>query len=772
MFSVLRAGPKNPKGPKRPKFSEADRACIQDEWQENKSLNVSSEINNETYQIVFSDVQKEFKWIVLPEEISGNPEVLMIVSSNRDNFARRNVIRKSWMNSEKNKIVAEKRMKILFLVGIDSNNEKENTVVLKEAQLFGDMIVVDLEDNYRNLPFKSLTIMLYGQSKTPESVKLIGKIDEDVIFYPDQLTPLINDGTINMSISAIYGNKRNAGVEVSNKNKRSKWFIPKSSFKCQLLPSYLFGSFYLTTRNAAEQIVKSTKHRKFITVEDALISGLLAGDVGVENKQLPFIHMWDKLTPNSEESPSIEGRRGSLVRPPPPPEAAKTDKNSSASDEKNTDSGGDGGEKKNSKEKENKKKSKILPVKGSGEEEGDGGKNSKSKEEDKEKEKEKSTKKKKDGSSKSRKMRLSLKKLKDKSKKSKKVVEKKKDEEEEEDNEKPPEPGSDPRKIWAFKAAKMKCQSICKLHQDKIKGYMPPNCTYTAYEANPDLNRYTDVRCIEETRVILKNHERDYIHASWMRMPGKDQTTYITTQGPLPETLTDFWHMIYQEKISYVLMLCTLFEGGVEKCVLYYPEKLGEVVKFGRYEITLTECKEEAIAGTIWNALTVVDTADPASEPLYMNHVQVPWWPDQLAPEDARPMIELYKWVKNVNPKGTPICVHCSAGVGRTATFVGIDYATLRIMENPNIEMVEIVREMRAMRFQAVQSHMQFLFLYVALMQYFIDDGVVELNGRIEAFMTQYKKHAQRKLAKRAVQNQQGEKAAAEEKEKGGAIKA
>lgn len=488
-----------------------------------------------------------------------------------------------------------------------------------------------------------------------------------------------------------------------------------------------------------------------------------------------------KKEKNTPAAPTNEGRR-SLARPPPPPpapESGKTDKNSSASEEKNTDSLGDGEKdkmkSKDKVEKKEKKKSKILPVKSSGEEEGDGKTStaSKSKEEDKEKigskeekEKEKSAKNKKDGS-KSRKKLFSKKKLKEEKEKSKKVVKKKeKSESDDEDNEKPPEPGSDPRKIWAFKAAKMKCQAICKLHQDKIKGYMPPNCTYTAYEANPDLNRYTDVRCIEETRVILKNHDRDYIHASWMKMPGKDQTTYITTQGPLAETLVDFWHMIYQEKISYVLMLCTLFEGGVEKCVQYYPEKLGEVVKFGKYEISLTECKEEAIAGTIWNALTVVDTADQSSEPFYMNHVQVPWWPDQLAPEDARPMIELYKWVKNVNPKGTPICVHCSAGVGRTATFVGIDYATLRIMENPNIEMLDIVREMRAMRFQAVQSHMQFLFLYVALMQYFIDEGVVQLNGRIEAFMTQYKKHAQRKLAKRAVQNQQGEKAAAEEKEK------
>ncbi|CAP39443.1 Protein CBR-BRE-2.2 [Caenorhabditis briggsae] len=303
-----------------PKFSEADRACIQEEWQENKSLNVSSEINNETYQIVFADVQKEFKWIFLPKEISGNPDILMIVSSNRDNFARRNVIRKSWMNSDKNKIVAEKRMKILFLVGVNSENEKENTVVLKEAQLFGDMIVVDLEDTYRNLPYKSLTILLYGQSKAAESVKLIGKIDEDVIFYPDQLTPLINDGTINMSISTIYGNKRNAGVEVVNK-KTSKWFIPTSSFKCPLFPSYLYGPFYLTTRKAAERILKSTKHRKFISVckfalliivfflkilnfskqaEDALISGLLAGDVGVEKKHLLFIHMCDELTTDTE----------------------------------------------------------------------------------------------------------------------------------------------------------------------------------------------------------------------------------------------------------------------------------------------------------------------------------------------------------------------------------------------------------------------------------------------------------------------------------------
>lgn len=115
-----------------------------------------------------------------------------------------------------------------------------------------------------------------------------------------------------------------------------------------------------------------------------------------------------------------------------------------------------------------------------------------------------------------------------------------------------------------------------------------------------------------------------------------------------------------------------------------------------------------------------------------------------------------------------PLSLVCEVSEKRKVTIgcSGIDYATLRIMENPKIEMLDIVREMRGMRFQAVQSHMQFLFLHVALLEYFIEEGVVERTGRVEAFMDQYKKHAQKKLAKRAIQNQKEEKTAVEEKEK------
>ncbi|KAF1760048.1 hypothetical protein GCK72_008294 [Caenorhabditis remanei] len=282
-------------------FTQVDRACIQDEWQEKQSLNGTNAFSDDTYRIVFSDIQKTFHWIQVPQDY-GNPEILIIVSSNSDNFARRNVIRKTWMNSEKNKIIGEKQqMKVMFLVGVDAKNEAKNSVILREAEVFGDMIVVDLEDTYVNLTWKSISLLLYGHTKTPPSVKLIGKIDEDVIFYPDQLSNFIKDGTINMTSSSIYGEKWEAGVPVHHKDERSKWYIPKTSYKCRVFPSYLSGPFYLVTRKAAERITVSTKHRKFISVEDVFISGLLAGDVGVEKKSLPYLYMVDEATSDREK---------------------------------------------------------------------------------------------------------------------------------------------------------------------------------------------------------------------------------------------------------------------------------------------------------------------------------------------------------------------------------------------------------------------------------------------------------------------------------------
>ncbi|KJH43416.1 hypothetical protein DICVIV_10574 [Dictyocaulus viviparus] len=102
------------------------------------------------------------------------------------------------------------------------------------------------------------------------------------------------------------------------------------------------------------------------------------------------------------------------------------------------------------------------------------------------------------------------------------------------------------------------------------KKYTPQEYTFEHYKRNTAKNRkylycedyrYEDVICMDSNRVILKQRppDDDYIHASWMVMP--DGQRYICTQGPVQETLEDFWHMVITEQCCVVVMLCSLREG-------------------------------------------------------------------------------------------------------------------------------------------------------------------------------------------------------------------
>ena len=58
-----------------------------------------------------------------------------------------------------------------------------------------------------------------------------------------------------------------------------------------------------------------------------------------------------------------------------------------------------------------------------------------------------------------------------------------------------------------------------------------------------------------------------------------------------------------------------------------------------------------------------------------VTHLQTKKWADLTAPEDTRIMLDMVQAIRAIshardNPE--PILVHCSAGVGRTGTFIGV----------------------------------------------------------------------------------------------------
>ncbi len=95
-----------------------------------------------------------------------------------------------------------------------------------------------------------------------------------------------------------------------------------------------------------------------------------------------------------------------------------------------------------------------------------------------------------------------------------------------------------------------------------------------------DFNRWGDIKCFESTRVVLPE-PRDYIHANYVdgyRHPKK----FICTQGPLKQTINDFWRMIWQEKTVVIIALTKV---GGSKCELYLPEEQGTAMQYGGIKV-------------------------------------------------------------------------------------------------------------------------------------------------------------------------------------------
>ena len=59
------------------------------------------------------------------------------------------------------------------------------------------------------------------------------------------------------------------------------------------------------------------------------------------------------------------------------------------------------------------------------------------------------------------------------------------------------------------------------------------------------------------------------------------------TQGPLKNTVEDFWQMIWELKCYSIVQLCNSVEEGIEKCYIYWPTKEDEAMLYGRFYVRL-----------------------------------------------------------------------------------------------------------------------------------------------------------------------------------------
>jgi protein-tyrosine phosphatase len=292
----------------------------------------------------------------------------------------------------------------------------------------------------------------------------------------------------------------------------------------------------------------------------------------------------------------------------------------------------------------------------------------------------------------------------------------------------------------------------------------PADSEWARLDPDPTLDRYNNIHPWANNRVKLRVPEgfNDYINASPVTLvsTGGKQSTfkssiqdkYICMQGPKSQTVDHVWHMIWHEVATpynsspaVIIMLspthATMPDDPsrlFEKCYPYYPvdetssplvinekRELGEEFKATVKFVS----REPTIPGTPIEVRKLLMEVEGEDEEKPIWHYLYPSWPDfgALEEENVASILALMEISRQQNGKGeNPRVVHCSAGVGRTGTFVALEFLIGELQggawdawddgEHAGIDPVyEAVNQLRMQRKTMVQAYEQYAFLYEVL---------------------------------------------------------
>ncbi|XP_029500544.1 receptor-type tyrosine-protein phosphatase C isoform X3 [Oncorhynchus nerka] len=236
---------------------------------------------------------------------------------------------------------------------------------------------------------------------------------------------------------------------------------------------------------------------------------------------------------------------------------------------------------------------------------------------------------------------------------------------------------------------------------------------------NQPKNRYVDILPYDYNRVQLTsgNGETgcDYINASFID-GFKESKKYIAAQGPKEETVGDFWRMVWEQQSSIIVMVTRCEESSRNKCAQYWPSPEREVEIFEGFVVKLN--REEHCPDYIIRHLSLTNKREKSAE-REVTHIQFTSWPDHGVPGEPHLLLKLRRRVNAFkNLFSGPIVIHCSAGVGRTGTYMGIDAMMEGLEAEGRVDIYGYVVKLRRQRCLMVQVEAQYILIHQALIEH------------------------------------------------------
>ncbi|XP_053361387.1 receptor-type tyrosine-protein phosphatase beta-like isoform X1 [Clarias gariepinus] len=231
---------------------------------------------------------------------------------------------------------------------------------------------------------------------------------------------------------------------------------------------------------------------------------------------------------------------------------------------------------------------------------------------------------------------------------------------------------------------------------------------------NRGKNRYNNILPYDSTRVKLScvddDPSSDYINASYI--PGNNfRREYIATQGPLPGTKDDFWKMVWEQNVHNIVMVTQCVEKGRVKCDHYWPFDQDPLY----YGDLIVRMQSESVLPEWTIREFKICTEDQLNYCRTVRQFHYTVWPDHGVPESTQSLVQFVRTVRdyiNRTPGSGPSIIHCSAGVGRTGTFIVLDRVLQQLNTKDTVDIYGAVFDLRLHRSHMVQTESQYIYLH------------------------------------------------------------
>lgn len=254
----------------------------------------TSSIKNTIFNLSYGDyytlIDIPFKFLQI-QQCKAKHNFIILVHSSPKNVERRNVIRETWASRY------DTDVDIFFVIGFPTD-EKSKEELNKEVLKHKDFIQGDFDDTYHNLSYKHVMCLKYTHYHCP-SVNYLVKVDDDVYVNIRVLEKFLKM----YSETLKYTDKILCSPMGGPVLREGKWAVQIEEFSNETYPPYCSGFAIIYPKSVVEALYTQAQNSRYFWVDDAYVSGMVAGEAGVTQLDVgPLMmkaaEMKDVLKPN------------------------------------------------------------------------------------------------------------------------------------------------------------------------------------------------------------------------------------------------------------------------------------------------------------------------------------------------------------------------------------------------------------------------------------------------------------------------------------------